>query len=78
MHPETPHRFEIRVRGWLAEHWTDGFDGMTLQHNTDGSTVLEGKVPDQSALFGVLHAIENLGLTIVCVKTYANGEATAG
>ena len=77
MPPETPHRFEIRVRGWLAEHWSDGFDGMTLRHIADGCTVLEGNLPDQSALFGVLHVIENLGLTIVCVKTFTNGEATS-
>ena len=66
---DTNHRFEIRVSGWLAEHWSAGFDGMTLRHAPDGSTILEGSAPDQSALFGVLHAIENLGLTVLSVRT---------
>jgi hypothetical protein len=68
----TNHRFEIRVSGWLAEHWAVRFDGMKLRQ-TDGDTVLEGEVPDQSALFGVLHTIENLGLTVISVRTFPNG-----
>jgi hypothetical protein len=66
---DTTHRFEIRVHGWLADHWSAGFDGMTLQHAPDGSTVLAGHVQDQSALFGVLHQIETLGLTVMSVRT---------
>jgi hypothetical protein len=75
MHHVTTHRFQIRVNGWLADHWSEGFEGMTLRRLEDGDTVLEGEAPDQSALFGVLHAIETLGLAVVCVRTFPNGEA---
>ena len=71
---ETHHRFEIRVAGWLADHWASLFEGMTLRKVPGGDTVLEGQVPDQSALFGVLHLIENHGLTVVCVRTFHAGE----
>lgn len=74
MHHETTHRFQIRISGWLAEHWAAEFEGVTLRQIEDGDTVLEGQVPDQSALFGVLHTIESLGLIVVCVRTYPNGE----
>lgn len=66
--PKT-HRFEIRIRGWLADHWSQLFDGMTFRRLDDGDTVLHGVVPDQSALFGVLHTIESLGLTVVSVSS---------
>ena len=64
----TAHRFEIRVSGWLAGDWAMRFDGLTLRR-MDGDTILEGEVPDQAALFGVLRTIETLGLHVVAVKT---------
>lgn len=70
----TSHQFEIRVSGCLADHWSAEFTGMTLRHVDDIDTVLAGEVPDQSALFGVLHTIENLGLTVISVKTFPAGE----
>ena len=74
MHQPTTHRFQIRVSGWLADHWAARFEGIDLRQLAEGDTVLEGEVPDQSALFGVLHLIETLGLTVICVRTYPDGE----
>jgi hypothetical protein len=68
-HPTT-HRFEIRVYGWLPAHWSVRFENMTLSQLDEGDTLIEGEAKDQSALFGVLHTIENLGLTVVCVRTF--------
>ena len=69
----TTHRFEIRISGWLADHWSTRFDGLSIRRLADGDTALEGEVPDQSALFGVLHTIESLGLTIVSVRSAPAG-----
>ena len=69
----TTHRFEIRVSGKLAAHWSEELDGIRLRHDSDGDTILEGEVQDQSALFGVLHLIENLGLTVISVTAVPNG-----
>ena len=66
------HRFEIRVSGKLRADWSDEIGGISLRH-IGGDTLLEGEVQDQSALFGVLHMIENLGLTVVSVTTVPNG-----
>ncbi len=69
MADQTAHRFEIHVQGWLQDHWAARFDGTTLRRVDPGHTILEGKVPDQAALFGVLHTIESLGLRVLTVRT---------
>jgi hypothetical protein len=63
------YRFEIRVKGSLADPLAERFDGVTIHANEHGDTVLDGVAADQSALFGVLHAIETFGLTVVSVIT---------
>jgi hypothetical protein len=65
--PNTPERYEIRVKGHLAARWATWFDGMTLTPHSDGSTVLEGPVADQAALHGLLHKVRDLGLPLISV-----------
>ncbi|HEX2832664.1 MAG TPA: hypothetical protein VHW00_06595 [Thermoanaerobaculia bacterium] len=61
------YEFQIRVKGSLADHWAERFDGATLRPAENGDTNLEGRAVDQPALFGLLRAIENFGLTVVSV-----------
>ncbi len=68
-----PHRFEIRVSGWLADHWTGHFEGMHLHKTPDGHTTIQGEVPDEAALFGVLRSIEQLGLTLISIAAFPIG-----
>jgi len=68
-----PYQFEIRVKGSLADHWAAWFDGTTFRRMENGDTVLEGRAPDQPALFGVLHAIESFGLTVISVQSGPEG-----
>jgi hypothetical protein len=62
------YEFRIRVKGSLAEHWSEQFDGATLRPAENGDTNFEGYAVDQPALFGLLRAIENFGLTVVSVQ----------
>jgi hypothetical protein len=62
-----PDRYEIRVKGHLADRWAAWFDGMTLTRQGDGTTVLDGPVADQSALHGLLRKVSDLGLPLVSV-----------
>ncbi len=59
--------YEIRIRGHLEIRWAAWFDGMTLSHEPDGSTVLRGPVVDQSALHGLLQKVRDIGLPLVSV-----------
>ena len=60
-----PSRYEIRLRGHLASRWAARFDGMTLTSHSDGTTVLEGPVVDQAALYGLLTKLRDIGLPLV-------------
>ena len=60
-------RYEIRLTGHLETRWAAWFDGMTLTHERDGSTVLSGPVVDQAALHGLLQKVRDIGLPLVSV-----------
>jgi len=62
-----PGRYEIRLKGQLEDRWADWFDGMTLTHQSDGTTVIHGPVVDQSALYGLLRKVRDLGLPLISV-----------
>jgi hypothetical protein len=40
-------RYELRVKGHLGARWADWFDGLSLTHASDGSTVIHGQVAGQ-------------------------------
>lgn len=69
------HRLHLRVAGWLPDDWSQPFDGITLRRADDGSTVLCGELTDQSALFGILHSIENRGMKLIACFAYPGGAA---
>lgn len=58
-------RYVVRLAGHLHPRWAARFDGMTLTHLDDGTTVLEGDITDQAALHGVLRTLRDLGLPLV-------------
>jgi hypothetical protein len=62
-------RYEIRVKGHLAQRWSSWFDGMTLTRPADGSTVIAGVVADQPALHGLLQRLRDLGLPLISVTS---------
>ena len=65
-------RYEIRVRGHLGETMRAAFP--ELRASVDGTdTVLAGLLSDQAAVFGVLAAIESLGLELLEVRRIAPG-----
>ena len=64
--PET-RRYEIRLAGHLDQRWTAWFDGLTVSHEGDGTTVISGPIADQAALHGLLQRVRDLGLPLVSV-----------
>jgi hypothetical protein len=60
--------YEIRLTGHLDARWNAWLDGLTVRHESDGTTVISGQVADQSALHGVLQRVRDLGLPLVSVR----------
>jgi len=65
--PGAPGRYEIRLKGRLDARWATWFDGLSLSHESDGTTVLSGPVIDQAALHGLLSKVRDLGLPLISV-----------
>ena len=59
---------EIRVKGQIDERWTEWLEGLTITHTEEGETVLSGSVIDQSALYGVIARLRDLGLPLLSVN----------
>ena len=72
-----PGRYEIRVKGHLDTRWAAWFDGLTIAHGGDGTTIIEGPVADQAALHGLLQKIRDLGLPLISVNHAAPGHPPA-
>ena len=62
-----PGHYEIRLRGHLDTRWTAWFGGLSLTHESDGTTVIHGSVVDQAALHGLLSKVRDLGLPLIAV-----------
>ena len=62
-----PAIYQIKVKGLLASHLSDRFEGMVVE-SEEGMTTITGKVLDQSALHGLLIRVRDLGLPLICVK----------
>lgn len=61
----------IRVAGELGPEWTSWFDGLAIVMEGEGVTALDGELPDQAALHGLLASIRDLGLDLISVETWA-------
>lgn len=64
----TPELYEIRIAGHLSSSWSDWFEGLRIQHEASGETVLSGPLADQAALHGVLMRIRDLGMPLLAVR----------
>jgi hypothetical protein len=61
-------RYEIRLKGHLEPRWATWFDGMSLTHEGDGTTVIHGPLADQAALHGLLRKVRDVGLPLISVS----------
>jgi hypothetical protein len=59
--------YQTCTKGHLDEHWMRSFEGLTVSAESNGETLISGEM-DQSALFGVLNRLRDLGLELVSVQ----------
>jgi hypothetical protein len=73
-----PEHYEICIKGHLDKRWALWFDGMTIWRAFDAEnapiTFIAGPVMDQSALYGTLSRLRDLGVTLISVQQVSNDE----
>ena len=67
------HRLHLRVTGWVPESWAERFNGLSVRYSSDGTSVICGDLTDQSAFFGMMRALDGLGMKVVAVFAYPGG-----
>ena len=60
---------EIVIKGHIDEEWSDWFGSLDIHHTLDGNTLLKGTIRDQSALYGLLSTMPNIGLQLMYVTS---------
>ena len=69
---ESPAAYRIRVSGLLDTSWSEKLGGMTIittgRRDSPGTTTLEGRLPDQAALNGVLSALYEQHMPVLSVE----------
>lgn len=59
--------YEIRIQGRLDSRWAAWLDGMTVDPEGDGITLIRGPIIDQPALHGVLERLRDLSVPLISV-----------
>ena len=60
--------YQIKIKGYLGDDWTDWFDGLSISHDETGNTILSGNVVDQAQLYGLLKRIRDVGAELISVN----------
>ncbi|MFN2212751.1 MAG: hypothetical protein ACK2UM_12695 [Anaerolineales bacterium] len=61
-------KVEIRVKGYMDADWSEWFEGFEISKTEGGETIIRGEAQDQSALYGLIAKLRDLGLTLVSVN----------
>ncbi len=61
---DKPATYRIKVLGSVPESWTDRLGGMHVVAVSSAQTTLEGWLPDQAALKGVLDTLYEIRLCL--------------
>lgn len=60
--------YQIKIKGYLGDDWTDWFGGLSISHDETGNTILSGIVVDQAQLYGLLKRIRDVGAELISVN----------
>ena len=72
-----PGFYEIRIKGHLADRWTDWFGDVTITLEDNGDTLLAGPVADQAALYAMLRKVRDSGMSLISVTCVEPDQADA-
>ena len=74
VHKAKGRTYRIVVKGTLDEDWSDWLGGLTISPQPNGQTWLTGPLADQSALHGLLDRIRDVGLALLSVESWQEGQ----
>lgn len=60
--------YEIHVKGYLDNSWSEWLDGLEVKLSENGETVIYGPIVDQYALMGVLNKLARMSLSIISLN----------
>ena len=60
--------YEIKLQGHLDAKWSEWFYGLTITHEPDGNTTLNGPLPDQIVMHSVLDRLRDMNLPLLSLK----------
>ena len=61
-------KVEVRSPAHLDEWINDYFDGLTLSHEEDGSSLLRGALTDLPAVYGLILKLRDSGIELLSLK----------
>jgi hypothetical protein len=68
-----PEYYQIKIKGYLDDRWTEWTAGLQMTHLANDQTLLSGTLPDQAALHGLLERIRDLNLKLVSITSGSPG-----
>ena len=60
--------YEIVVKGVLDSRWSRWFADLQIIPQPDGNSLLTGPIADQSALYGMISLMRDLGIVLISVQ----------
>lgn len=68
---------EVIVKGQIDPQWGEWFASLEVELQEDGTTKLHGDLQDQSALYGILAKLRDLGLELISVDSASYSESSS-
>jgi len=62
------HYYQIIVQGHLDDRWINRFEGLRIECCRSGVTKISGEIVDQSALYGILNHLNDIGLELISLQ----------
>lgn len=59
---------QIWVKGHLSNQWSDWFSDLSIDNQVQGEAMLSGTLADQTALYGVLDRLRDLGVELLALS----------
>ena len=58
----------IHIQGHLSEQWIHWLGDLSIENQSNGEAVLSGEVADQSALYGILGRMRDMGVVLLALE----------